>query len=196
MEPGGSFWDLGAGVGKLVIAAAMGHNFEVGSRALRYCTSAVTMFARGRNVEESRIRHHGFAHLVQIDSLYAYIRCAAETRLSPSISCDCRTLALIEVAVSSSKAPSPLFAPSPRTMTDALNKPQSCYGVEVLAALRDASRPVLMRWRKEEVPIISDLRPTNAWMWTGVCGGCICTPLSIARASRSKYIIARRSNPI
>ncbi|CAM9969231.1 unnamed protein product, partial [Sphacelaria rigidula] len=28
MEPGGSFWDLGAGVGKLVIAAAMGHNFE------------------------------------------------------------------------------------------------------------------------------------------------------------------------
>lgn len=26
---GGSFWDLGAGVGKLVIAASMMHNFEV-----------------------------------------------------------------------------------------------------------------------------------------------------------------------
>lgn len=35
MEPGGSFWDLGAGAGKLVIAAAMMHNFEVRkSRAL------------------------------------------------------------------------------------------------------------------------------------------------------------------
>lgn len=29
MTPGGSFWDVGAGVGKLVIAAAMMHNFEV-----------------------------------------------------------------------------------------------------------------------------------------------------------------------
>lgn len=31
MSIGGSFWDLGAGSGKLVIAAAMMHNFEVGS---------------------------------------------------------------------------------------------------------------------------------------------------------------------
>ena len=29
MSIGGSFWDLGAGSGKLVIAAAMMHNFEV-----------------------------------------------------------------------------------------------------------------------------------------------------------------------
>lgn len=29
MSNGGSFWDLGAGCGKLVIAAAMIHNFEV-----------------------------------------------------------------------------------------------------------------------------------------------------------------------
>lgn len=29
MSIGGSFWDLGAGAGKLVIAAAMMHNFEV-----------------------------------------------------------------------------------------------------------------------------------------------------------------------
>lgn len=29
MSAGGSFWDLGAGSGKLVIAAAMMHNFEV-----------------------------------------------------------------------------------------------------------------------------------------------------------------------
>lgn len=29
MSVGGSFWDLGAGSGKLVIAAAMMHNFEV-----------------------------------------------------------------------------------------------------------------------------------------------------------------------
>lgn len=29
MKPGGSFWDLGAGVGKLVIAAAVVQNFEV-----------------------------------------------------------------------------------------------------------------------------------------------------------------------
>lgn len=31
MSIGGSFWDLGAGSGKLVIAAAMMHNFEVSS---------------------------------------------------------------------------------------------------------------------------------------------------------------------
>lgn len=35
MSAGGSFWDLGAGVGKLVIAAAMMHNFEVNYFALR-----------------------------------------------------------------------------------------------------------------------------------------------------------------
>lgn len=29
MRPGGSFWDLGSGVGKLVIAAAAMHDFEV-----------------------------------------------------------------------------------------------------------------------------------------------------------------------
>lgn len=33
MSNGGSFWDLGAGGGKLVIAAAMMHNFEVSYQA-------------------------------------------------------------------------------------------------------------------------------------------------------------------
>lgn len=72
IEPGGSFWDLGAGVGKLVIAAAMGHNFEVGSRTLQGCTLVVTSVSSWSKCRGRSSIHNGYARLVQMDSLYAH----------------------------------------------------------------------------------------------------------------------------
>lgn len=43
MSIGGSFWDLGAGSGKLVIAAAMMHNFEASTCSIDRDTRYIVM---------------------------------------------------------------------------------------------------------------------------------------------------------
>lgn len=58
MSTGGSFWDLGAGSGKLVIAAAMMHNFEVGFNPRKLHTrniNRVHVFPHARHADISSV---------------------------------------------------------------------------------------------------------------------------------------------